>query len=135
MNRVIHNALKKIKKLDTAADRRRFLRALRYAVRGDGGMPPKVLAPQEIYKQTQIPIESQFENWILLDRLRAIDFLSSLGRSIPPEGFRKKLSARNYKSVCGRSQPARVGNSFVFTYLEILQIANETRILEIPDDI
>ena len=122
-------ALEKISKLDSEADIRRFRRALKYSAQGDGNLPPTVYSPAKIADQTGISIESQYEMWILLDRIRAVAFLDSLGRTVPPESFRKKLSAANYKKVTGRQRPARVGNSYVFTYLEILRIVGETRIL------
>jgi hypothetical protein len=124
-------ALRRILDLDSEADIRRFRRALKYSVQGDGNLPPAVYSPERIADETGISIESQYEMWILLDRIRAISFLESLGRNVPPESFRKKLSATNHKKVIGRRRPARVGNSFVFTYLEILRIVGETRILVI----
>jgi hypothetical protein len=131
-NSVIKEALNRIDRLDSDADIKRFRRALKYAVHGDGNLPPKIYSPEKIAELTGISLESQFEMWILLDRKRAIQFLESLDRRVRPEGFRKKLSASNYRSVHGRKRPARVANSYVFTHLEIMRIVNETRILVIP---
>lgn len=125
------HALGKISKLDSEADVRRFKRALKYSVQGDGNLPPTLYGPARISDETGVSIESQYEMGIVLDRILAIDFLKSLGLNVRPESFRKKMSAANYKKHTGRQRPARRGNSYVFTYLEILNIVGEKRILVI----
>lgn len=92
-------ALGRIYGLDSEADVRRFKRALKYSAQGDGNLPPEVYSAERIKDETGITIESQYEMWILLDRSRAVEFLKTLGRNVPPESFRKKLSASNWIDV------------------------------------
>jgi hypothetical protein len=119
---LIDTAVKHIKELPSNPDRQRYLRALRYALGDDGRTPPRVQSPGQIFSLTEITVESQYKFNIVLDRKRAVKFLASIHNKPSPEAFRKKLSAANYKKRFGKGPPARVGNSYVFTYQEILML-------------
>jgi hypothetical protein len=135
LNPWIKKSIQKIGGLSSEGDRRRFLRALRYAVHGDGSAPPKVYTPREIEHLTKINISTQHRFYIALDRQKASRFLASLNSKPSPEAFRKRLSAENYKKKFKKGSPARVGNSFVFTHQEILSLEELTFTIEVPDDI
>ncbi len=130
----LERALRSIAGLESFADRRRFLRALRYSTQGDGGQPPKIFGPEEISRYTGASPAILYDYGILLDRQRASSFLWSLNLKVSPQKLQKQLSASSHKAVLGRS-PTKVRNSYVFTYLEVLQIAGGTFRIELPHEL
>jgi len=134
VNRIIAKAIRRIDNIEGKGNRRRFRKALEYAVLGNGNTPPKIYCPEEISVNTGISVESQYENWIVLDFERSVDFLKSLKCRVKPQAFRKKLSASNYQNLLCKDAPGKVGNRFVFTHLEILRIADEMSTLELPEE-
>jgi hypothetical protein len=139
VNRIVKKAVDKIRKLqlDDPSDKERYFRGLEYSVRGAGGTPPKVVSPHQIVEWTSIPLKSQFDFWIVLDKRRAFSLLRSLGRSTSLASLQKILSPKNYRNKLDiKYKPAKVGNSLVFTYLEVLRIADDrVRSLGLPKKI
>jgi hypothetical protein len=128
LNSILAAAVERIMAHDSEADRRKFLRALRYSVDGDGGTPPKVFSPHDIETETGISISEQFDFHVVIDRHRAIEFLRSLRYEPKAHSFRKRLGKNHWKKkeLFPVRKVALVGNSYVFTYLEILRIERRT---------
>ena len=127
--------MKKILEQGTEADRRKFLRALRYSVDGDGQTPPSVWSPHDIEGTTGISIPEQFDFRILLDRHRAVEFLRSLRYEPKLHSFRKRLGVNHWQAehLFPDRKIAAVGNSYVFTFLEILKIEQRTFTPDLDD--
>jgi hypothetical protein len=134
-NPLIERAVKSIKVLPAQVDRKRYLRALRYSVKGDDGKPPKAYSPKAIADLTQISVRMLYKFHIIVDRKQAIGFLASLGSEPSHEAFRKRLSADNYKKRFQKGPPSKVGNFYVFTHHEILLLEELTLSIDVPETI
>lgn len=121
MINIVSKAVQLITKMESGADQKRYFRALRYALEGDGKTPPSIHSPGKIVEMTRIPIQTLYNYWIVLDRPRAIELLKCLNSEPRHEAFRKRLSEENCRKILKRKSE-RLRNSFVFTHQEILKI-------------
>jgi hypothetical protein len=135
LNRTVMLAVKRIMEHESETDRRKFLRALRYSIDGDGRTPPKILSPHDIEAETGIAIPEQFDFHIVLDRQRATEFLRTLRYDLKEHALRKKLGQAHWNStdLFPKRKVALVRNSYVFTYLEILKIEKRTFTPDLDD--
>ena len=131
---MIDNVLKRIKKLPEG-DKRKFFRALKYSVHGDGDTPPKVYSPSEIEDTTDIPIPMLYNYGIITDKRKAIEFLESLNYDVSISGFRKRTTEKKYKRTFSTRKTHKFGNKLVFTYLEILVLEDLRITPELPEEL
>jgi len=116
------------------ADRRRFLRALRYSLHGDGDEPPKLMSPAAIEEETSISVEHQYRYGIVIDKRTAVQFLAQHNYIVSEPAYRKQTTAEKYKKIFDSPNANFAGNKLVFTFLEVLYIEGIIILPDLPEE-
>ncbi len=101
--------------------RRTLARALAESLRLDHRYPPRPLSPMDISGHFDIALSRQLDFSIILTRRMAVDFLNALGRKTSLTMLKRRYNAKSYRDFFGRGI-CQVGDSYVFTYAEILHM-------------
>lgn len=91
----------------------------------------KVLGSAKIARLYNVPVEMQWQNLVLLDRDAAVSFLSDIGFRISPANFNRRFTGPAYKRLFRRVVSV-VGNRHVFTFAEVMHLANCPQRVEFP---
>lgn len=132
INPLIAKAQEKIGRL-ADADRRRFSRALKYSVAGNGKEPPKAYDSNEVHELTGVAPHVQLEFHIVVTKKMALEFLEGLNYSPKRAAFKKRVNEKRYKQFFGKD-PCRVSNKLVFSYLEIMHMEGISMTIELNSE-
>ncbi|MCB2213475.1 hypothetical protein KQI52_15270 [bacterium] len=119
----IENAVERIQLLPQQ-DQKRYFRALRFSLLGDGDRPPQPISGNQIKQATSIPVDIQHKYGILLDKRQAHEYLRENGLLLGWPLFRKSVAEPNYTSKFQKPVTRGPNRLILLTYLETILFTN-----------